>query len=280
MTRPNSLGPDTISFLQVLDQLYGLYKHLVDELTKIQQLQRALRGDLARVTQLQANGRPWDSYNTLRQHLILIALTYDTRVSAQPSNISGASQWSRFHGKSTGKHTGSSILDRLPATLKFKYGGKPNIGASQQGARGRASRGREARLGSEAGWATNPNTMAKTSYNPALPPKTWTAIKKSGRCYKYFCIFGPDHVCPSDAPSQEVPSREVRLAELPAMSAHIESPDTVEHESNTVGDAQESQDGITILHTCEHQAVSQPVIVHSSLDAITALYDEIRAMDL
>ena len=36
LTRPNSLGPDTISFLQVLDQLYGLCKHPVDEYTKIQ----------------------------------------------------------------------------------------------------------------------------------------------------------------------------------------------------------------------------------------------------
>ena len=36
------------------------------------------------------------------------------------------------------------------------------------------------------------------------------------------------------------------------MSFHIESLDIVEHESNTVGDAQESQDGITILHTGEH----------------------------
>ena len=35
-TRPNSSGPDTISFIQILDQLYGLCKHLVDEFTRIQ----------------------------------------------------------------------------------------------------------------------------------------------------------------------------------------------------------------------------------------------------
>ena len=34
-TRPNISGPDTISFIQVLDQLYGLCKHLVDEFTRI-----------------------------------------------------------------------------------------------------------------------------------------------------------------------------------------------------------------------------------------------------
>ena len=56
LTRPSSSGSDTIAFLQVLDQLYGPCKHPVDEFTKIQQLQRALRGDLARATQLQADG--------------------------------------------------------------------------------------------------------------------------------------------------------------------------------------------------------------------------------
>ena len=32
--RPNSSGPDTIAFLQIRDQLYGLCKHPVDEFTK------------------------------------------------------------------------------------------------------------------------------------------------------------------------------------------------------------------------------------------------------
>ena len=37
-TRPNSSSPDIISFIQILDQLYGLCKHPVDEFTRIQQL--------------------------------------------------------------------------------------------------------------------------------------------------------------------------------------------------------------------------------------------------
>ena len=77
-TRPNSSGPYTISFIQILDQLYGLCKHPVDEFTKIQQLQRALRQDLARATQLQADGKPWERYDALKQHLILIAPAYDS----------------------------------------------------------------------------------------------------------------------------------------------------------------------------------------------------------
>lgn len=92
LTKPNSSGPDTISFLQILDQFDGLCKYPVYEFTKIQQLQRTLRGDLGRATQLQANGQLWDDYNALWQHLILIAPTYDTRVSVQPGNTSGSSQ--------------------------------------------------------------------------------------------------------------------------------------------------------------------------------------------
>ena len=41
LTQPNNSKTDTVLFLQVVDQLYGLCKHLVDEFTKIQQLQRA-----------------------------------------------------------------------------------------------------------------------------------------------------------------------------------------------------------------------------------------------
>ena len=35
-TCPNSLGPDTFAFLQILDKLYELYEHPVDEYMKTQ----------------------------------------------------------------------------------------------------------------------------------------------------------------------------------------------------------------------------------------------------
>ena len=47
-----------------------------------------------------------------------------------------------------------------------------------------------------------------------------------------------------------------------------------------MGDEPESQDGIRTLDIREHQNVALPVTVHSSLDAIAAICDEIRAMDL
>ena len=99
-TRPNSSSPDTISILQILDQLYGLCKHLVDEFTRIQQLQRVLRQDLARATQLQADGKPWDSYDALRQHLLLIAPTYDSRATGGSTDFSRRTARNRFRGRS------------------------------------------------------------------------------------------------------------------------------------------------------------------------------------
>ena len=128
-TRPNSSGPDTIAFLQILDQLYGLYKHLVDEFTRIQQLQRALRQDLARGTQLQADGKPWDSYDVLRQHLILITPTYDSRATVGSTNYSRKTARNRFRGRVQEYHQ-CSVLDRRPVTLSFEKSGRPGTGSS------------------------------------------------------------------------------------------------------------------------------------------------------
>ena len=203
-TRPNSSGPDTIAFLQILDQLYGLCKHPVDEFTRIQQLQRALRQDLARATQLQADGKPWESYDALRQHLILLAPTYDSRATGGSTDFSRRPARNRFRGRSQERRQ-SSVLDRRPVTLTFKKSGRPNTGSSQQGMRGRATGGRDVRIGTEAGWATNPETLGKDSYNPALPPRAWGYIYKSGRCYWCFQKWRPGHVCDRDAP-REIPS--------------------------------------------------------------------------
>ena len=129
-TRPNSSGPDTISFIQILDQLYGLCKHPVDEFTRIQQLQRVLRQDLTRTTQLQPDGKPWESYDALRQHLILLAPTYDSRATGGSTDFSRRPARNRFHGRSQ-KRRQISVLDRRPATLTFKKSSRHDTGAVQ-----------------------------------------------------------------------------------------------------------------------------------------------------
>ena len=58
----------------------------------------------------------------------------------------------------------------------FKKFGRPDVGSSQQGIRGRATGGRDARIGIGAGWAMNPETLGKDTYNPALPPHAWGYI--------------------------------------------------------------------------------------------------------
>ena len=276
-TRPNSSGPDTISFIQILDQLYGLCKHPVDEFTRIQQLQRALRQDLATATQLQADRKPWESYNALRQHLILIASTYDSRATGGSINFSRRPARDRFHGRSQDRHQ-SSVVDRLPAALTFKKSGRPDIGSSQQGMRGRATGGRDAWIGTEAGWATNPETLGKDSYNPALPPCVWGYIYKVGRCFWCFQKWTPGYVCDRDAP-REVPSLQVRSKS----AAVSELPDTTlksECKQIPMEDEMESVLPYPVNNSPKQQRVSNVITVHSSLAAISAVCKEVTDMDL
>ena len=163
---------------------------------------------MARATQLQADGKPWDSYDALRQHLILIAPTYDSRATVGSTDYSRKTARNRFRGR-VQERCQSSVLDRRPATLSFKKSGRPDTGSSQQGMRGRAIGGRDARIGTEAGWATSPETLGKDSYNPALPPRAWGYIYKAGRCFWCFQKWTPRHVCDKAAP-REIPSLQMR----------------------------------------------------------------------
>ena len=143
-------------------------------------------------------------------------------------------------------------------------------------------------VGSEAGKAMNPDTLAKNTYNPALPPNLWALIKKLGCCYHCFGPFGPNHVYPNaDEPSTDVTTREVGSDDVINLYAMSDSPafpspggssdiDTL----NIVGDELETLDGDNTLHASEPQTVSQPVTVDSSLDVIAAICDGVGAMDL
>ena len=118
----------------------------------------------------------------LRQHLILMAPTYDSRATGGSTNIFRRPAWNRFCGRPQERRQ-SSVFDRRPVTLSFKKSGRPDTGSSQQGLRGRATGGRDARIGTKAGWVTNPDNLGKDSYNLALPPHAWGYIYKSGRCF-------------------------------------------------------------------------------------------------
>ena len=108
----------------------------------------------------------------------------------------------------------------------------------QQGMRGRATGGRDVRIGTEAGWATNPETLGKDSYNPALPPRAWGYIYKSGRCYWCFQKWRPGHVCDRDAP-REIPSLQVR-SEKAAVSDLVEKLPESQSDRKQVEDEVES----------------------------------------
>ena len=84
---------------------------------------------MARATQLQVDGKPWESYDALKQHLILIAPTYDSRATGGSTDFSHRPAWTRFRGRLQERRQ-SSVLDRRPATLTFKKSGRPDIGSS------------------------------------------------------------------------------------------------------------------------------------------------------
>ena len=144
--------------------------------------------------------------------------------------------------------------------------------------RGRATGGHDARIGTEAGWATNPETLGKDSYNPALPPRTWGYIHKAGRCFWCFQKWTPGHVCNQDAP-KEIPSLQVR-SERAAASELVKNMPKSKREQKQVEDEAESILTCQVNDSQKQQKVLGAITVHSSLVAISAVCDEVKAMDL
>ena len=104
--------------------------------------------------------------------------------------------------------------------------------------RGRATGDRDAQIGTEAGWATNPETLGKDSYNPALPPRAWGYIYKAGRCFWCFQKWTPGHICDKDTP-REIPSLQVR-SEKAAVSEMLENIPESQSEQKQLEDEVES----------------------------------------
>ena len=138
--------------------------------------------------------------------------------------------------------------------------------------RGRATGGCDARIGTEAGWATNPKTLGKDSNNPALPPRAWGYIYKAGRCFWCFQKWTPGHVCDRDAP-REIPSLQVRLGKA-TVSELVKNMPESEREQKQVEDEAESILTCRVNDSQKQQKVSGAVTIHSSLAAISAVCDD------
>ena len=143
--------------------------------------------------------------------------------------------------------------------------------------RGRATGGRDAQIGTDAGWATNPETLGKDSYNPALPPCTWGYIYKAGRCFWCFLKWTPGHVCDQDAP-REIPSLQVRSTSA-AVSQMPDKMPKSQCEKTTMEDEKESVLPYSVNNVPKQQKVSTAVTVHSSLVAISAVCKDVMDMD-
>ena len=144
--------------------------------------------------------------------------------------------------------------------------------------RGRATGGRDARIGTDAGWATNPETLGKDSYNPALPLRAGGYIYKAGRCFWCFQKWTPGHVCNRDAP-REIPSLQVRSTSA-AVSQMPDKMPKSQCEKTTVEDETESVLLYSVNNAPKQQKVSKAITVHSSLAVISTVCDEVTARDL
>ena len=83
-------------------------------------------------------------------------------------------------------------------------------------------------------------------------------------------------MCDRDAP-REIPSMQVRSFDA-AVSDLLDSL-LQSHDIHAVGDEQDSSLHTSMHHALKQQKVSRPVTVHSSLAAISAVCNEVVAMD-
>ena len=83
-------------------------------------------------------------------------------------------------------------------------------------------------------------------------------------------------MCERDAP-REIPSMQVRSID----AAVSKLPDSLltSHNAKIVGDETKSSFLASVNHAVKQQKVSKPVTVHSSLEAISAVCNEIVEMD-
>ena len=76
-TRPGSSGPDTIKYMQLLEQMFLKCENDIDDFSKLHALFTGLRPDLKRKCLLDRNDNHWSTYAGLRAHLHKVAPTYD-----------------------------------------------------------------------------------------------------------------------------------------------------------------------------------------------------------
>ena len=76
-TKPGTSGPDTIKYLQLLEQMFLKCENELDDFSKLHALFTGLRPDIKRKCLLDKDDEQWSSYAGLRAHLFKVGPTYD-----------------------------------------------------------------------------------------------------------------------------------------------------------------------------------------------------------
>ena len=234
-TALHSSRPDTISYLQIFDQLYALCRQSVDPTTRITQLRRGLRHDLYRETLLTKEGLPWSDYNALRAYLYQIGPTYDTQWASHRSMVNTGSRNPRQTG-STKRIPDLPI--RRTAFLKFKKDGKPNVGRHAQVPGRRDPWGRmQQQPASQGGQPPRqPPAGRPDPVTGQLPQDVYQALLKAQRCAKYYGPRPPGqpHTCDPATMGRAAPSWPVSTALETSNSFDVLSEEPIELEQVNV----------------------------------------------
>ena len=236
-TAPHTSGPDTLSYIQILDQLYALCRKSVDPTSKIGQLRRGLRHDLFRETLLDKQGLPWSDYNALRAYLYQIGPTYD-KEWASCKSVGNT-------GYKNPRQTGNTkrvpdLPVRRTAFLQFKKDGRPDVSKNVQGQGRPPQWGRAQHPAPQGG---PPPRQPPAGYPDAatgrLPLEVDSALRRAQLCTRCYAPRPPGqaHQCTPQSIGRPAPSWTVShdlqtsnsFAVLSDESADLENVDSDKH---------------------------------------------------
>ena len=122
-TKPGTSGPDTIKYLQLLEQMFLKCENELDDFSKLHALFTGLRPDIKRKCLLDKDDEQWSSYAGLRAHLFKVGPTYDQELRTYGS---------KRHTNSD-KSLGVNKVIRKHHALQTDRRGKPILPSVQKG---------------------------------------------------------------------------------------------------------------------------------------------------
>ena len=199
-TKPGTSGPDTIKYMQLLEQMFLKCEKSIDDFSKLHALFTGLRPDLKRKCLLNHNNEQWSSYASLRAHLFKVGPTYDqeqkTHGFRNPSSHNpglGVNKIIQKHHALRSDRRGVPILpDRNRQTGRFAKPGQRKLRVLDKQGAGRRPHGKGYEVLPE---LHEPMEGQVVSHPGQLKSTTLELLRRAQRCYKCFQPYTPGHSC-------------------------------------------------------------------------------------